>query len=128
IHGNITDLKLRTSNLLLGYRTNPHVDLYERGRKAARLLLSMLKGEVKPVMRLKRLPMLGPNLGMSTWAYSPAEEERLPFARIMKKVLDLEKEKTPGILDLSVFIGFPWADIPEALTSVLAISDGDAPL
>lgn len=128
IHGNITDLKLRASNLLLGYRTNPHVDLYERGRKAARLLLSMLKGEVKPVMRLKRLPMLGPNLGMSTWSYSPEEEERLPFARIMKKVLSIEKEKAPGILDLSVFIGFPWADIPEALTSVLAISNGDAPL
>jgi microcystin degradation protein MlrC len=127
IHGNITDLKLRASNLLLGYRTNPHVDLYERGRKAARLLLSMIKGEVKPVMRLKRLPMLGPNLGMSTWAYRPEEEEHLPFARIMKKVLEIEK-KERGILDISVFIGFPWADVPEALTSVLAISDGDAVL
>jgi microcystin degradation protein MlrC len=122
MHGNITDLKVDAATAILGYRTNPHVDLYERGRKAARLLLSTLKGEVKPIMHLKRLPMLGPNLGMSTWSYSPDEEENLPFARIMKKVLEVEKE--PGILDVSVFIGFPWADIPDALTSVLTIANG----
>jgi microcystin degradation protein MlrC len=123
MHGNITDLKVDAATALLGYRTNPHVDLYDRGRKAARLLLSTLKGEVKPVMRFRRLPMLGPNLGMSTWSYRPDEEENLPFARIMKKVLEIEKGQ--GILDVSVFIGFPWADIPEALTSVLTIADGD---
>ncbi|MEM2875831.1 MAG: M81 family metallopeptidase, partial [Candidatus Bathyarchaeia archaeon] len=44
IHGNITDLKVRMADALLGYKTNPHVDLYERGRKAARLLISTLKG------------------------------------------------------------------------------------
>jgi len=126
IHGNITDLKLRMSDALLGYRTNPHMDLYERGRNAARLLLATLKSEMKPLTRLKRLPMLGPNLGMSTWAYRPEDEERLPLSRIMKRVSTLEKQ--PGMIDISVFIGFPYADIPECLTSVLAISDDDSNL
>jgi len=122
LHGNITDLKVQMVDALLGYKTNPHVDLYERARKAAQLLLAVLKGEKKPIMRLKRLPMLGPNLGMSTWAYRPEDEERLPFSRIMRSVSALEDQ--PGMLDISVFVGFPYADIPECLTSVLAISDG----
>jgi len=126
IHGNITDLKVENADALLGYRTNPHVDLYERGRKAAQLLLAELKGEVKPVTRLKRLPMLGPNLGMSTWAYNPEEEKRLPFSRIMRQVSEIERLR--GILDISVFIGFPYSDIPECLTSVIVITDGDARL
>ena len=126
IHGNITDLKVKNADALLGYRTNPHVDLYERGRKAAQLLLEKMKGKIKPVMKLKRLPMLGPNLGMSTWAYNPDEEKRLPFSRIMRQVSEMERLR--GILDISVFIGFPYSDIPECLTSVLVIADGDGQL
>jgi len=126
IHGNITDLKVEKTDALLGYKTNPHVDLYERGRKAAQLLLAKMRGEIKPVMRLKRLPMLGPNLGMSTWTYDPSEEKRLPFLRIMRKVSEIEQLK--GILDISVFIGFPYSDIPECLTSVVVIADDDARL
>ena len=40
IHGNITDLKVRMSDAIIGYRTNPHIDLFERGRKAARTILT----------------------------------------------------------------------------------------
>ena len=123
MHGNISDLKVQMADALIGYRTNPHVDLYERGQKAARLLLSTLKGEAEPVMRLKRLPMLGPNLGMSTWAYRPEDEERLPFSRIMRRVSVLERQQ--GMLDISVFIGFAYADVPDCLTSIIAVSDGD---
>ena len=126
IHGNITDLKVEAADALLGYKTNPHVDLYERGRKAAQLLLSKLRGEIKPAMRLKRLPMLGPNLGMSTWAYNPDEEKQLPFAKIMRQVSEMERLE--GVLDISVFIGFPYSDMPESLTSVLVITDDDAQL
>ncbi|MEM2875832.1 MAG: MlrC C-terminal domain-containing protein, partial [Candidatus Bathyarchaeia archaeon] len=62
----------------------------------------------------------------STWAYRPEEEAQLPFSRVMKRVSELERQ--PGLLDISVFIGFPYADIPECLTSVLAISDGNPDL
>jgi len=121
LHANMTDLKVQMTDAILGYRSNPHIDLYERGLKAGRLLTAMMRGEAKPVMRLKRLPMLGPNLGMSTWAYSPENEKRLPLASIMKKVAALEQE--PGMLDITVFVGFAWSDIPECVTSILAISD-----
>jgi microcystin degradation protein MlrC len=126
LHGNITDLKSHSATAILGYRTNPHIDLYESGRKAAQLMLRILKKKVKPVMRIKRLPMLGPNLGMSTWSYNRLETKRLPFAKIMRWVSTLEKTK--GILDVSVFIGFPYADIPECLTTVVAIADNDSAL
>ncbi|MEM2905805.1 MAG: M81 family metallopeptidase [Candidatus Bathyarchaeia archaeon] len=126
IHGNVTDLKVQEANVLFGYRTNPHVDLYERGVKAARTLLAMLRREVKPVMRVKRLPMLGPNLGMSTWAFTAEAQERLPFNRIMRTVASLEKE--PGMVDISVFIGFAHADMPQCVTTAVAVSDDDPAL
>lgn len=124
IHGNITDLKVEMADALLGYRTNPHIDLYERGKKAAQLMLSILKGRAKPVILLKRLPMLGPNLGMSTWAYKEEDEKSLPFVRIMNHLLELEKRQ--GIIDISIFIGFPYSDISECLTSVLVVSQDDS--
>ncbi len=120
-HGNVTDLKLQSATAILGYRSNPHIDLFDRGKKAASLILKILRGKVRPVMRIRRLQMLGPNLGMSTWSYSPSETRRLPFAKIMEEVSKLEKIKE--ILDLSVFIGFPYSDIPECLTTVVAIAD-----
>ncbi|MCR8486978.1 MAG: M81 family metallopeptidase [Crenarchaeota archaeon] len=126
LHGNITDLKLQSATAILGYRSNPHIDLFDRGKKAARLILNILKGKVRPVMRVRRLQMLGPNLGMSTWSYRLGETRRLPFAKIMEKVSKLEKTK--GILDLSVFIGFPYSDIQECLTTVVAIADGEPEL
>jgi microcystin degradation protein MlrC len=126
LHGNITDLKTVSATAILGYRSNPHIDLYERGRKAAKIMLEILKKKVKPVMRIKRLPMLGPNLGMSTWSYNRSEARRLPFARIMRRVSKLEKTK--GILDISVFIGFPYSDIPGCLTTVIALADNDPAL
>lgn len=126
IHGNITDLKVNSANALLGYKTNPHIDLYERGKDAARLLIRILKGRVNPIMCLRRLPMLGPNLGMSTWSYNPREAENLPFARIMREIKKIERDSK--ILDISAFIGFPYSDLPESVTSVLAISDGDLKL
>jgi len=126
IHGNVTDLKVQMADVLFGYRTNPHVDLYERGVKAARTLLAMLRREVKPVTRVRRLPMLGPNLGMSTWAYTFEAQERLPFSRIMRTATMLEKE--PGMVDISVFIGFAHADMPQCVTTTVAVSNGDPTL
>ncbi|MEM1989296.1 MAG: M81 family metallopeptidase [Candidatus Bathyarchaeia archaeon] len=126
IHGNITDLKVNNASALIGYKTNPHVDLYERGKDAAKLLISIMKGRVDPVVSLKRLPMLGPNLGMSTWSYNPKESKNLPFARIMRRIMEIERD--PRILNISAFIGFPYSDIPESVTSVLAIANADSKL
>ena len=126
LHANMTDLKMEMCDMILPYKTNPHIDLYERGSKAARLLLRMMSNEIHPAMHLERLPMLGNNLGMSTWASTPEAQSRLPMDSICKRAAELEERK--GVLDLSVVVGFGQANIPQSVTSVLAITDADREL
>src|SRR5207244_9912561 len=126
LHANMTDLKMANADLIIPYKTNPHIDLYERGLKAGGLLLKLIDGEIHPTSHLERLPMLGNNLGMSTWATTPEMQSHLPLSGIMAKAAELEKEA--NVLDISVVIGFGQADIPQSVTSVLAITNSDEEL
>jgi microcystin degradation protein MlrC len=125
LHANISDLKIQMADAIFGYRTNPHIDLYERALKAGRTLLALSRCEVRPVIKVKRLPMLGHNLGMSTQSHDPEIQKDLPMVKIMEEVSRLEKES--GILDISVFVGFAHADVQECGTSILVIGD-DKPI
>ena len=95
LHANMTDLKMKMCDMILPYKTNPHIDLYERGSKAARLLLSMMSDEIHPTMHLERLPMLGNNLGMSTWASTPGAQSRLPNCHPRRRGLSAGPESAP---------------------------------
>jgi microcystin degradation protein MlrC len=125
LHANISDLKIQMADAIFGYRTNPHIDLYERALKAGRILLALSRHEVKPIMKIKRLPMLGHNLGMSTQSHNSEIQKGLPMIKIMEEVSRLEKKSE--ILDISVFVGFAHADVQECGTSILVISD-DKPI
>ena len=49
LHGILTDRMLEHSDAIVAYHTYPHVDFFETGQRAARLLLRIVAGEVKPV-------------------------------------------------------------------------------
>ena len=49
LHGILTDRMLEHSDAIVAYHTYPHVDFFETGQRAARLLLRIMAGEVKPV-------------------------------------------------------------------------------
>ena len=49
LHGILTDRMLRHADAIVAYHTYPHVDLFETGERAARLLLRIMASEVKPV-------------------------------------------------------------------------------
>ena len=57
--------------------TNPHIDAYEQGLEAARCLVKMLDGSWAPVTRRLFVPIVGPNIGQSTWSQIPEQEEEL---------------------------------------------------
>jgi microcystin degradation protein MlrC len=125
-HANMTDLKLANADMILPYKTNPHIDLYARGLKAGELSLKIIDGKIHPTSHLERLPLLGNNLGMSTWASTAEVQSHLPMNGIVAKIAELEtKEK---VLDVSVIIGFGQANISQSVTSVLAITDADEEL
>ncbi len=106
--------------------TNPHIDAYERGLEAGECLLRMIRGEIRPVTRLIHVPIIGPNIGQSTWAHNPEEERRLPLYQL--NGLREEMERTPGVINLTIQGGYGYSDLPYTGMSVIATTDGDPEL
>src|SRR5262249_10630622 len=82
----------------IGYRTNPHLDMRERGAEAARAIREMLCG-LKPQRAFIRLPIVPPTVTMLTAAGPYAE------------MIDFGQRKMSAeILNVSVMGGFAFAD------------------
>ena len=58
LHGILTDRMLEHADAIVVYHTYPHVDFFETGQRAARLLLRLMAGEVKPVTARVFIPAL----------------------------------------------------------------------
>jgi microcystin degradation protein MlrC len=94
--------------------------------EAADLLLHMLAGDIDPVTRHVWVPILGPNVGQSTWSHLASDEMRLPLYHL--NLLREEWEEKPGVLNLTIQGGYGYSDIPYAGMSVIATTDGDPAL
>src|SRR5262249_51366406 len=71
----------------------PHTHACERGLEAAECLVRTARGELRPVTRRVPVPIIGPNIGQSTWNPVPAEEARLPLYRL--NLVRAQLERTP---------------------------------
>ncbi|MDW7981651.1 MAG: M81 family metallopeptidase [Thermomicrobium sp.] len=118
LHANISPLMVEHADLLIGYHTYPHVDQRERGQQAGRVLLQLLRGEIRPTPALAKPPMAPTSQRMTT--------DRPPMRRLMERAAELEAD--PRVLDVTIAGGFPLADVPEAGLSVLVTTDGDPSL
>ena len=114
LHANVTEKMVANCDVLTGYKTYPHVDMYEAGDLAARILLRFIKGEVKPVMAWGNRPILAQTLRMNT-----AEE---PMCKFVGAAIDAERR---GLLAATAFGGFPQTDIPDMGVSAVVVADGD---
>ena len=68
LHGNISKRMVENSDLIVGYRTNPHVDQIERGEEAAASLRLMLAGLADPKPVLVKLPLAPASVTLLTAA------------------------------------------------------------
>jgi len=124
-HGIYTDWEVSAA-VPVPLDTNPHIDAYERGVEAGELLHRMVAGAVHPTTRRLWVPIIGPNIGQSTWSHDPEEEERLPMVRLNR--LREALEGTPRVLNLTLQGGYGYADTPETGMCVIATTDGDPDL
>ena len=124
-HGIMSDLEVECL-VPFPNNTNPHIDGYERGMEAAECLLQTLDGEIRPVTRRVFVPIIGPNIGQSTWSHIPPEEEQLPLYQLNLKREELEK--TPGVINITILGGYGYGDSPDAGMSIIATTDGDTEL
>jgi microcystin degradation protein MlrC len=115
MHGNITQRVVDHCTCLVGYKSYPHTDMYEAGRRIGRVLLDAMDGRCRPVMAYGRLPLLAQTLRMGT-----ADHPMGPLQDMTRT-----EEGRPRILAASVFGGFPMADIPVAGLSAIVVADGD---
>ena len=110
LHGNITREFCDVVDGVIVYDTNPHVDAYERGLEAANLMAAILAGEIeRPKVYIAKPPMLPPTINMRT-----AEG---PMVKLLER--GREWESGPGIQNVAVFPGFPYADFADAGTSIV---------
>lgn len=114
-HSNISALTVDNATVITGYRTYPHIDMYETGSRAGKTLLRSLAGEVHPAMVWRQLPMLT-HLNCQT-------PSRQPMKDIMDRAIQAEAEGE--VLNASVFGCFPLADISCVGLSSIIVCDRD---
>jgi microcystin degradation protein MlrC len=118
LHGILTDRMLGHSDAVVAYHTYPHVDFFETGQRAARLLLRIVSGEVKPVTAKVAIPALVRGDELITATGSFGESIRIAQAA----------ENGPGGLSAGMFIGNPFTDVPELRTYSFVVTDNDPDL
>jgi len=116
LHGNITQTMIDNADVLVGFKTYPHIDMFETGVKAARLMLRMLKGRWRPVKAFRKLPLIVAPENCST--------SRGMMHRLMQQAEALEKSGQAAAV--SIFPVQPWLDIEEMGCSIVVAGNGDA--
>ena len=115
LHGNLSERLVTLSHAAVAYRTNPHVDQRECGRRAASLLVRHLHGEVRLTQALAKPPLL-----VNIMVQDTSKE---PLRSFMDEAR--AREKRPGVLAVSLLPGFAYADVPQMGPSVVVVTDGD---
>jgi microcystin degradation protein MlrC len=116
LHGILTDRMLEQADAVVAYHTYPHNDFAETGERAARLLLRIIAGQVKPVTAMVRIPAL-----------VRGDELITDTGLIGHRVRECQAiEASAGDLSAAMFWGNPFTDVPDLCSNSLVVTDGDA--
>ena len=115
LHCNLTAAMVENCTALIGYKTYPHVDMYEVAERIGRVVLDAVDGRVEPVMSWGRVDLLSQTLCQGT-----DDEPMRSLVAMCRKA-----EAREGVLAATVFGGFALADIPDAGNSAVVVTDGD---
>ena len=118
-HGNLDAAILEPATAVFGYQSSPHVDMAATGQRAAHCMIEILAGRLKPVSRLSKPGLMVPSIFSAT-----ALE---PLAEIMAAARRMESTAA-SYLDISVFAGFSYGDVPNCGFSIVAVTHDDQAL
>ena len=114
LHANVTAEMVRYTDVVVSYRTYPHVDQRKIAMECAELIARTLSGDIQPVCLVRRSPQLtGLDHGRTT---APG-----PMLEALDQATSLMQ--SPGIYSVSILAGFPPADTPDAGPSVVVVAD-----
>ena len=116
LHANVSAKMVANADLLVAYRTNPHVDMAERGAECAAHLREMLRG-VKATAAFVKLPMIPPSVTQNT--------KSGPYGDIIAYGQSLSDAR---VMNVSVVSGFSLGDSVKNGMSVIVTTRNDAAL
>ncbi len=103
LHANLTARMVEAADVLEVYRTYPHVDMADTGRRAGRRMIALASGAPCPAKSFRAVPYLLPLIAQATG--SP------PVARLYSQARADEASEDAAI---TLATGFPYADIAGA--------------
>jgi microcystin degradation protein MlrC len=109
LHANVSPRMVEEADVLVAYRTYPHIDMALTGRRAAGLLGPMLGSPERPAKAFRQVPFLIP----ISWQCTDLEPGRSLYAK-------LAAMEGGSVCSVSFAPGFPAADIPDCAPSVMA--------
>jgi microcystin degradation protein MlrC len=119
LHANVSDETAALLDVLISYRTYPHIDQYDVAREAAALLHDTLAGRVSPRVTVARGRLLtGVDHGRTT---APG-----PMTEMLARARDAQAAD-PRLLSMSINAGFTLADTADTGPNVVAVTDGEHP-
>ncbi len=118
LHANVSPRMVANVDAFIGYRTNPHVDLFTRGAEAAERLAACWRGE-RLANALVRIPIVPPTLTMLT---APGSG---PYADLMAAALD---RLDGAVKTMSAMGSFPHSDTADNGIAIIVGADRDAAL
>ena len=111
-HANVRPSLLEETDAVIGYRTYPHVDMAETGRKAAHIIHEMLMHDFRPRTYWMPIPLLAPPQSATT---------ELPPVKDVMALLDQEFG-VGATLAASFFCVQPWLDVKAVGSSLAVVS------
>ena len=115
LHGNVSHVLTQESDLITCYRMAPHEDAIESKRRAVTNLLDRIEsGKGKPLYKSRiEVPILLPGEKTST----RIEPGKSLYAKVNPET------KKDGVIDASIWMGYPWADEPRNHGVVVVYGD-----
>jgi microcystin degradation protein MlrC len=114
LHCNIGEGTLRDATALVLFKEYPHIDVPERADDLFGVVEGAIEGRTKPMMAAFDCKMIG-----------VFHTTRQPMRGFVDKLSAMEGKN--GVLSLSIAHGFPWSDILELGSKIIAITNGDRP-
>ena len=116
MHANADPRLAGTLDVLLAYQTNPHVDARRKAAECRALLLEVTRTGNRPAIVVEQLPLVVTVTAQDTGM--------APMSDLLAIAAHAETE--PGVIDVSILEGFPYADVPQMGMAVLVSHSDEA--
>ena len=115
LHANVSRRMVENCNVLASYRTNPHVDMADRGRECAQHMREMLSG-VRATSAFVKLPFIPPSVAQNT--------KSGPYADIIAYG---QSRVDARVMNVSVVSGFSLGDsVKNGMSVIVTTRDDEA--